>query len=474
MRFRRRALSLCVAAALAGCRPPVEDDVERCELAVTHVTVVDVEGGRLLPDRTVAVCGRHVGDVSTSAAPAARVAQRIDGSGKFLIPGLWDAHVHSLTVDFAGWFGPLALANGVTSARDMGFYSNSGLAARLDVAAGRVTGPRLLVSMRLDGPSNAAQWVRRAATHDEGAEAVREARRLGLDFVKVYSSLPRDAYLGALAEAQRLGIPVDGHVPYAVSVTDAVAAGQRTIEHEDDLMRACTVGDDSLRRAFAARHDSDRPDDELRLVRAAGRAMREHPDARQCETVAELLAARRVAVVPTLVVYQPYAAARTPAVTHPERDRFVPSALRESWLHRLERVTDADTAVASAYFSYPRTLMLQGRGVRLLAGTDTPLPYVVPGFSLHDELALLVRAGLTPLQALRSATTMPPTVFGMRDSLGAIAPGQLADLVLLDANPLADIANTRRIRAVVANGRYFDRAALDALLAQASRRAVRE
>jgi imidazolonepropionase-like amidohydrolase len=150
---------------------------------------------------------------------------------------------------------------------------------------------------------------------------------------------------------------------------------------------------------------------------------------------------------------------------------YVPPALREAWRRRpsVAAFEPRDTAVIAAFFSLARTGEMRRAGVRLLVGTDAPLPYVVPGFSVHDELALLVRAGLTPMQALQAATREPAAYLDALDSLGTVAPGRLADLVLLDADPLHDIRNTRRIRGVVRDGRYLDRAALDALLTTAER-----
>ncbi|MBA3672584.1 MAG: amidohydrolase family protein [Gemmatimonadaceae bacterium] len=439
-----------------------------CATAIVHVTVIDVDLGSARPDQTVLLCGRHVGTVDradrVSTTPTTRL---IDGRGRFLIPGLWDSHVHAFSMSFAGWLAPLMLANGVTSVRDMGDYVDTALAARRAVASGAVPGPRLLVSLRLDGPDNTAPWVRRASSTADGVAAVRAARDTGLDFVKVYSDLPRDAYFGAAAEARRLGFPIDGHVPYSIGVAEAIASGQRTIEHEDDLMRACSSQDTLLRRRLRSRRTAGH--DELTEVREQSRLMRAHPAERRCDDLLRAMVLRGTALVPTLGVYQPYAHHRDAQSPHPERDRFVPAGLRRMWARRVSQTGDADTLVAQTFFSAPRTLRAHRLGVRLLAGTDTPLPDLVPGFSLHDELELLVAAGLSSADALRSATLLPARVFAMSDSLGTISEGMLADLVLLDADPLADIGNARRIRLVVANGRVFDRAALDAMLHRAAR-----
>jgi adenine deaminase len=153
-------------------------------------------------------------------------------------------------------------------------------------------------------------------------------------------------------------------------------------------------------------------------------------------------------------------AAGDTSVMHPSAHRYVPGPMLALWRARLQRAEPGDTSTVAAFFSLERTGEMHRAGVRLLAGTDAPLPYLIPGLSLHDELALLVRSGLTPMEALRTATYNPAAYLGALDSLGTIRPGRLADLVLLDANPLSDIRNTRRIHTVIANGRVVDRAAL--------------
>jgi hypothetical protein len=255
-------------------------------------------------------------------------------------------------------------------------------------------------------------------------------------------------------------------------VADASDAGQRSVEHEDDLMRACSSRDAELRAtlgdraALAGRRERD-------VVREQARVLRASDDPARCGALVARLARNGTRVVPTLTVYQPYARALDTAGTHPDRLAYVPRALREAWRQRpsVAAFEPADSAVVAAFFSLARTGELQRAGVRLMVGTDAPLPYVVPGFSVHDELELLVRAGLTPMQALDAATREPAAYLHALDSLGTVTQGRLADLVLLDADPLADIRNTTRIHAVITDGRLLDRAALDAMLTTARRRA---
>jgi hypothetical protein len=246
-----------------------------------------------------------------------------------------------------------------------------------------------------------------------------------------------------------------------VSVVEASNAGQRSIEHEDDLSRACSA-EDSVLRGRAA--DTTRLAKPIKEMREQSALIRRTYDAAKCRGMISTLATNHTWVTPTLVVYQPYAHAFDSASTHPEWARYVPGIVQGGWIRRAQALTPADSMVVRSYFSFDRTNDLSKAGVKLLAGTDMPQAFVFPGFSLHEELALLVGAGLTPLQALRTATYNPAEFLGALDSLGTVERGKVADLDLLDANPLSDIRNTRRISAVIANGRVFDRAALNQLL----------
>jgi len=431
--------------------------------------VIDVASGATHPDNTVLVAGNRitfVGPAANATVPAG--ARVIDGRGKFLIPGLWDMHVHGFVYVFSDFAGPLMIANGITGARDMGYYVDTTLSWRLRIASGREIGPRLIVGARVDGPVNKAGFVSHVVTEQDGVRAVDTLARKKdgssrADFIKPYSWVPRAAYFGLAAEARKLNVPFAGHVPYSVSVVEASDAGQRSIEHEDDLMRACSSRDSVLRARFADTTTLS-PDNQLALIRSQARELRASYDPAKCRSVIETLARNHTWVTPTLVVYQPFAHGFDSASSHPELAKYVPGLVQGGWMRRRSGLSPSDSMVVRSYFSFDRTRDLKNAGVKLLAGTDMPQAFVYPGFSLHDELALLVRSGLTPLEALRTATYNPADYFGALDSLGTITQGKVADLLLLDADPLVDIRNTRRISAVIANGRLFDSAARARLL----------
>ena len=460
----RRGIAIAALAA-AACTSRAEESA----IAITHVAVVDVVTGATHPDNTVVVEGSRISSVGPAdSAVVPRGARVIDGHGKFLIPGLWDMHVHAFVYVFSDFSGPLMIANGITGAREMGYYVDTTLRWRSDIAAGREVGPRLIVGVRVDGKVTKAAFVSHVATAADGVRAVdtlsrRKDGSRRADFIKTYSWVPRAAYFGVAGEAKKLGVPFAGHVPYSVSVVEASNAGQRSIEHEDDLMRACSSRDSTL-RATLADTAAMRDTDPVEQARAQASVMRISSDQRRCAAVISSLARNHTWVTPTLVVYQPYVHAFDSAGEHREREHYAPGLVKAGWFRRAAAFKPADSIVMRSFFSFDRTRDLRNAGVGLLAGTDSPQPFVYPGFSLHDELELLVKSGLSPLEALRAATYSPAQYLNALDSLGTVAKGKLADLVLLDANPLSDINNTRRISAVIANGRLFDSAALARLL----------
>jgi len=450
------ALPIAIALALAGCAPSARPgDVPAVRMvAITRVSVVDVERGRLLADRTVLVRdGRivAVGAVDSVAVPAG--AEIVDGAGRFLSPGFADMHVHLYTEGDLLTY----VANGITTVRNMAGDSTH-LAMRRRVAAGLVVGPRIVTAgpvveaAPLSHPDNVLLEDPAAAR----AELARQ-RAAGYDFVKVYNHLARPVYDSVLAAAAELRMAVVGHVPLAVGLDGALAARQRSIEHLRGYVQAlmppsAPLTSDGFRDWSVAwnRMDTTRIAPLVARTVAAG--------VWNCPTLAFTVHELSAAAEHARLLARPET--RHLSLQGLPADRAKTSYLRE--------FTDADYAAAqrglAGQFALVRALDAAGAG--LLVGTDSWLS----GYAFADELALLVRAGLPPARVLRMATLDAARFLGEEDAWGTIAVGRRADLVLLDADPLADVGNARRVRAVVANGRLLRREELDRRLGQVDTR----
>jgi imidazolonepropionase-like amidohydrolase len=439
--------------------------------AVTHVTVIDGTGARPKSDQTVLVTGERIVAVGKSRRVKLPEGARIvDGTGKFLIPGLWDMHVHG--TGMIPHSSELCIANGVTGVRDM-FTPMPYIEAERKAIRNGKPGPRIVAAGRLvDGPKPVWPDSVSAKNAAEGRRAVHTVVQEGSDFIKVYSLLPRDAYFAIVEEAKRQGIVFAGHVPYAVSAAEASDAGQKSIEHLDGILLACSTREAELRHS------------DLASIRAEGapaliKTELETYDEKKADALFARFKRNRTWQCPTLTVLDNIAHLNDGSLTNDLRLRYLPTDMATEWNPKNDfRFTNAPAALWPVMQQACRKRQdlvrkLRHAGVGLLAGTDTPNPYCFPGFTLHDELARLVESGLTPMEALQAATLNPARYFGREKDLGSIQLGKLADLVLLDADPLRDIHNTTKIRAVFANGRLFDRPALDKLLNDAEAGAKR-
>ena len=436
-------------------------------LAIADVTVVDTAGGPLQPGMTVVVEGERIVAVGREVA-VPQNARVVQAAGKFLIPGLWDMHVHWQTASHL----PLFTVNGVTGVRMMW-----GLPPHRDwrrqIAAGKLIGPRLvLAGVIIDGPRPYWKGSFAAATEEVGRDAVRQTKVGGFDFVKVYDSLPREVFFAIADEAKKQRLPFAGHVPSAVSAAEASDAGQKSIEHLTGMLIALSSEEAELRRQLGETEALPPGAERGAQLRRLGGRMLETYDAPKAAALYAKFKANGTWQVPTFTVLRVNANMLEPGDADDPRLKLMPAGVRELWTADIRRRTEsAETRAAQKRF-FERRLALVGEmhraGVGILAGSDVLNPYCYPGFSLHDELEWLVKAGLSPLAALHAATGGPALYLGRTD-LGSVEPGKLADLVLLDADPTQDIRNSRRIAAVVNAGKYFDRAALDRMLADIAR-----
>lgn len=471
----RRSLAGLIAAAVVcfGSADALAQSAP--ELAITNVHVVDVRAGVVDSNRTVLISGGRIAAVTAAdqATPAPGTTV-IDAAGAFLIPGLWDMHAHLrgnglppwLATD---WLMPLALAHGVTGVRDMTSDCDGPaqgpvcLAQMVEwqkrIESGELLGPRLMAlsSFQINPP-----W-RYTVSEPEARGMVQALAGMGVPNLKIYDRLAPEAFVWFSDEASTLGLGVWGHVPLRMSALAASRAGLRSIEHARDLLFDCFPGAEAFR---AAATSSTAPVDVMR------RMVDEH-DAGVCAAILAELATNGTWYVPTHVTRRRDAFARDSAFRDDPRARFVLPTIQAEFVRHLDRIVALDSAAKGATFLdfYRQGLAITGAahraGVPIMVGSDAPDAFVFPGSAVHDEMGELVAAGLSPAEALRAATWNGAVFLNVSDAYGSVESGKRADLVLLAANPLEDIGNTRRITALFFGGRHFDRSALDQLLDRA-------
>ncbi|HWY57671.1 MAG TPA: amidohydrolase family protein [Terriglobales bacterium] len=465
------ALVAFTSTIAAQNSPSVTTRPPTATVYLTHVTLIDTVAGRELPDRTVVISGDRISEVK--AAKGTKLpsdVQIIEGKGKYLIPGLWDMHVHALFPERVGSMFPMFVANGVVGIRDMGTSMPLADIERLrqEIASGSRLGPRFVAAgPLLDGrPKPLRPNFLAITTPEQGRATVDSLKSDGADFIKVYSWLSRDTFLSIAGEANKLKIPFAGHVPFSVPALEASDAGMKSMEHLHGVVLSCSAREDELRSEMLKGGANLPGDDRLRLEMHEAAASY---DDRKAAPIFAHLAKNKTWQVPTLVVRVPYVQSFDTRVTTDPRLKYIPPSAQQRWTEEAKSSTDGATSARTFEKQSQIVGAMQRAGVPIMAGTDAAWyqPYTYAGFSLHDELGLLVRAGLTPAQALQSATIDPARFIGRDQDLGSIERGKFADMVLLDADPLSDISNTQKINTVIVNGRELDRKALDSLLADA-------
>jgi imidazolonepropionase-like amidohydrolase len=442
-------------------------------LVIRHANIIDGTGAALRPRSKVVVSDGCIDAiVPDDDAALAACAGEVDGRGRFLIPGLWDCHVHAFcSPDWVETMMPAFVAHGIVGIRDM--HGNIELARRTrdEIARGARVGPRIVTpGLLIDGHPPFLPNTQVARTPEEGREAVRLRKEQGADFVKVYSRLARDVYVAIVEEAETLGLPVAGHVPFSVSAMDASNLGQRAFEHLMGLEMGVSTEEDRHRQQ-QMREAPRVPLDAANLRATFSR--------RKAEALIETLARNGTWQTPTAVAWRALAAhplcGAADALAADPRSSLLPWTIRQTWTSMpAERIKPASTTAQGLVPLYQHLVgELHRAGVPILAGSDAPNPFVFPGSSLHEELALLVDAGLTPMDAILAATANPARFLGLFATHGTIEPGKAADMVLIEGNPLEDIGAVRTIAGVVLNGKFLDRNALDGLLKQAEAAAAR-
>jgi imidazolonepropionase-like amidohydrolase len=395
-------------------------------IAVQDVTLIDVATGTARPHMTVVIDDGKISRVGTSIQLSAST-RVTSGKDKFLIPGLWDMHVHLYYKQYL----PLFVAYGITGVEDMGSDYSRTSAWRDEIEKGTAVGPHIITSgPPVDGSSSQDPKlpVLVARTGEQGRAAFDQLYKMDVDFIKVLSSLPREAYFALAEQARHWDMRVAGHIPTTVTAQEAVEARQKSLEHMFGITKS-VANEQEAARFF------------------------------------ERCTLTGTRVDPTLVLWLRMSHIDdTKLMSDPEL-RVVPESIRKTW----PDVSNDPTSFKIQIWRIYRLVWLAKQAkTEILAGTDTGDPYVIPGRALHDELEQLVEAGLTPREALEAATLAPVRLFETEKEMGSIEKGKLADMVLLDANPLDDIRNVRKVQGVFTHGRYYARKDLDAILEAAA------
>jgi imidazolonepropionase-like amidohydrolase len=456
--MRRILLSLAFLSLASIClaQSPATGTV-----TIANVTIIDTTGGPPQLHRTVTVRKGVIADIRDSTLPKHKErGVEVNGTGKYLIPGLWDMHVHMV---FGDWFPrgnevtlPLFIANGITGVRDMGGELQLLQQWRKEISAGTLIGPRIVMSgPMLDGPQPRFPSSIAIKTPEDGRRAVDDLKQRGADFIKLQSLIPREAVFAIADEAKKQGITFVGHVPDSVRASEMSNAGQKSFEHLIGIFEGSSPLEDEF----------------LKGGKTEGKFLSTY-DPKRAEALFALLAKNQTWQCPTLVWERGGNLLEMNDLAHDPLAKYVPAYWKDvTWKRFTNEIMrdNTDDLLTRRRFVEKELEVVKAMhkaGIPFLAGTDTPPGVAVfPGFSLHQELERFVAAGFTPLEALQTATLNPAKFLGMEDRLGSIEKGKLADVVLLDANPLEDIRNTQKIAGVVVNGRYLSRADLDKMLA---------
>lgn len=421
---------------------------------IRGVTLIDGTGSPPQPRTTIVIRGERIAEIGPSAkVRIPKGARIIDANGRFAVPGLWDMHVHL-------WYAqnqlPVYIAHGITGVRDMGSDFARTSAWRTAVESGQAIGPHVVTpGPVVDGaPERDAKLpVVVAATPEDGRRAFDRLDDMHVDFIKVMSRLSRDAYIALAERCRKWRLPFAGHVPAEVSAWDAIEARQASIEHLFGLFAACSSEEAGIRSGRTpASHAVDSFDE---------------AKARELFRRSALMETRQV---PTLTLWERMAFVDTDKRVHDPRLKSVAPLIRAGWPKPEQELEDSESDGARQMrrqfeLAMRMVKMMQQAGVEIMAGTDTGDPYTIPGATLHRELELLVKAGLTPMQAIQTATVMPARFLGWDESMGVLKRGMVADIVILDADPLADIRNISRVSGVAVRGRYLPKSWISATVA---------
>ena len=455
-------------------------EIEEHSILFTNVTAIDAKFGER-NNINILITNNKIVKVSMEQINSPSNCITIDGTGKYLIPGLWDAHVHlTFTPSLEESMFPLFIANGITSIRDTGGLIDLVLPWKDKAKQEPNSSPNVFIAGPLldglpnvyDGSPGRPEISIGLKSPKEVEETVVMLKNKSVDLIKSYEMLTPEEFIAILNRSKEQGLFVTGHVPLSMDVIEASDAGLRSMEHLRNLEMACSKDFDSLlnerRKMLLAGKDSLGG----KLRSYIHRSQRLHAinsfDEERTNKVLARLAENDTWQIPTTALLTGGINRLYEDDTWQKTFQYLPKKVKSIWINKANNSKQKESSeflsLVHGEWALQMIAKLKSANVKILAGTDTPISYLTPGFSLHKELEMLVKGGLKPIEAIESATILPAKYFGLEETMGTIEPSKLADLVLLDANPLSNIKNTTKIIAVVRNGTYYNREALNNLL----------
>lgn len=449
-----------------SCKQTINGD-----LLIENVNIIDVQSGEVIAQQDVVITGNRIFNIGNHKQKDIQAKQVIDGKNKYLIPGLWDMHIHILEEDWYKWQLPLLRMNGIIGFREMWGDKNIIDSAKVEMRNSNLSYFHFVSSGHiLDGEKPYHKNSTRATTPIEATRIVDSLANSKVDFIKIYSYLKPEVFYSIAKSCKEKKIPFAGHVPHTVWITSASKAGMASMEHlYGFLLEGCENSDSALflmQQSVDAfiegnvkkRAEVSRKFNSFTLANISKDKLRK---------IAQVLKANNTYIVPTLVTLRGSYFTNDTSFTNDSRLKYMSKGTIDYWKEEtesdLKKNIDIDWQNKRKRWEVEQVIMkiLTEEKVPIMAGTDSDNPYAFPGFSLHDEMALFVEFGMTPIEALRTSTLNPAKYLNVLDSLGTISEGKLADVVLLDANPIENIKNTTMINTVIVKGKiygkdYFD------------------
>jgi imidazolonepropionase-like amidohydrolase len=467
---------LCIFLALATLHTAIaQTSAKNYSLLITNANIVDVASGKILKNQLLAISGDTVKAVDdTRNASKYRSERQLDAAGKYVMPGLWDMHIHlrggDSTIEANKALLPLFLAYGVTTVRECGGdITPSVMQWRKQAAAGELAAPRIFTAgPKLDGPHGVWAGSIPVVTPEDVTKALDSLQKIHVDFVKIYDSkISGAAYLEIVRQARSRGMLVTGHMPYSVELREAAALGMNGSEHLYYVFKSCSSKEDSITDVIRKSENSPRP---IGLFQALP-TLYSTFDAAKADQLFKFLASKHFSITPTLYISKTLGSIKTTDHSNDSLLKYIDPKIIATYAGRVrgaQRASDESTRFRERYDSLVTSLVpkMYAAGVNIVAGSDCGASnsYVYPGQSIHEEIKLLVQAGLTPAQSLTAATINGSKFFGVQKFFGSLRPGKCSDLIILEQNPLDNIAAIDHINFVLSHGKLYSKQDLHNLL----------